>query len=170
VAIKEPKPTPFESLHFPTLHGTTRAIIMPIGMFWALWNGFERILQHSGLAAVLYSAGKEVGEYAATRLKEMFRIEGNALVRALAQLVQATGWGIVDVQRVDFKRSSAAILVRDCFEAAAWREKPYAVCHWTRGYFAGYMSVVFKKPVEAAEAKCMSKGDGCCEFHIRERI
>lgn len=74
--IKEPKPTPFESIHFSTLHGTTRAVVISIGMFWALWDGFERILQHSGLAVVLCSAGKEVGKHAATRLKEMFSIEG----------------------------------------------------------------------------------------------
>ena len=170
VAIKEPKPTPFESLHFPTLHGTTRAIIMPIGMFWALWDGFERILQHSGLAAVLYSAGKEVGEHAATRLKEMFNAEGEDLVQALAQVVQASGWGTTEVRLINFKHPSATILVMDCFEAAAWRKKPYTVCHWTRGYLAGYMSAVFGKSVEAVEIKCMAKGDEHCEFHIRERI
>jgi len=170
VAFKEPKPTPFESLHFPTLHGTTRAIIMPIGMFWALWDGFERILQHSGLAAVLYSAGKEVGKHAVTRLKEMFSIEGKDLVQALAQLVQATGWGIIEVDSIDFKCASATISVKDCFEAAAWRKKPYNVCHWTRGYLAGYMSAVFGKSVEAVEVKCMAKGEEHCEFHIRERI
>ena len=135
-----------------------------------LWDGFERILQQSGLAAVLYSSGKEVGEHTATRLKKMFRIEGKDLVQALAQAVQATGWGIVEVNSIDFKYASATISVKDCFEAAAWRKKPYTVCHWTRGYFAGYMSTVFKKPVEAAEAKCMAKGDERCEFHIRERI
>jgi len=170
VLFKEPKPTPFESFHFPTLHGTTRAMIMPIGMFWALWDGFERILQHSGLAAVLYSAGKNTGSYVAKRVKEIFSIEGKDLVKALAQFIQSTGWGIIEVNSVDLKHALAAISVKDCFEAAAWRRKPYNVCHWTRGYLAGYMSAVFKKSVEAVEAKCMAKGDERCEFHIRERI
>ncbi|MDI6691620.1 MAG: hypothetical protein QME50_07160 [Candidatus Bathyarchaeota archaeon] len=170
VFIKEPKPTPFESVHFPTLHGTTRAVVIPIGMFWALWDGFERILQHSGLAAVLYSASKEVGEHVATRLKEMFGIEGKDMVQALAQVVQAFGWGATEVRRIDFKRLSATMMVMDCFEAAAWRKKPYAVCHWTRGYLAGYMSTVFGKPVEAVEVKCMAKGDEHCEFRVKERI
>ena len=154
----EPKPTPFESLHFPILHGNTRAIIMPIGMFWALWSGFFRILHHSGLAAVLYPAGKKTGEYAAMRLKEMFNIEGEELLKALEQCVQATGWGIVNVQHVNFKQATATITVKDCFEAAAWRRKPYPVCHWTRGYFAGFMGTVFAKPVEAVEVKCMERG------------
>jgi len=168
--LEEPHPAPFESIHFPVLHATTRALILPIGMFWALWDGFERILQPSGLAAVLYNAGKEVGERAAKRLREMFDIEGEELTQAFAQAVKATGWGITEVSRIDMKKHSATIIVRDCFEAAAWRKKPYNVCHWTRGYLAGYMSTVFGKRVEAVETKCMAKGDKCCEFKIQQKI
>jgi predicted hydrocarbon binding protein len=170
VRLAEPKPTPFESIHFPVLHATTRAIVVPIGMFWALWDGFERILQSSGLAAVLYNAGKEVGERTAKRLREMFHIEGKELVQASPQAVKATGWGITEVSRIDMKKHSATIIVKDCFEAAAWRQKPYNVCHWTRGYLAGYMSAVFKKRVEAVETKCMAKGDEHCEFKIQREV
>ena len=168
--LEEPKPAPFESIHFPVLHATTRAIILPIGMFWALWDGFERILQPSGLAAVLYNAGKEVGRHVAERLGEMFHIEGKELIQAFAQAVRATGWGIIEVSRIDMKKHSATIIVKDCFEAAAWRKKPYTVCHWTRGYLAGYMSTVFGKPVDAIETKCMARGDKYCEFKIQQRI
>lgn len=168
--LEEPKPTPFESIHFPVLHATTRALILPIGMFWALWDGFERILKPSGLAAVLYNAGKEVGDRAAKRLSEMFNIEGKELVQAFAQAVKATGWGVTEVSGIDMKKHSATIIVKDCFEAAAWRKKPYVVCHWTRGYLAGYMSTVFGKPVEAVETKCMAKGDEHCQFKIVSRI
>jgi len=168
--FEEPKPAPFESIHFPILHATTRALILPIGMFWALWDGFERILQDSGLAAVLYNAGKETGKRAAKRLKERFNIDGNELIQAFAQAVRATGWGITEFSRIDMKNHSATIIVKECFEAAAWRKKPYTVCHWTRGYLAGYMSTVFGKPVEAIEAKCMARGDKYCEFKIQQKI
>jgi predicted hydrocarbon binding protein len=170
VRLEEPKPAPFESIHFPVLHATTRALVLPIGMFWALWDGFERILQPSGLAAVLYNAGKEVGERAAKRLGEMFNIEGKELVQASVQAVKATGWGITEVRSIDMKKSSATIIVKDCFEAAAWRKKPYNVCHWTRGYLAGCMSAVFKKHVEAVETKCMARGDQYCEFKIQREV
>jgi predicted hydrocarbon binding protein/predicted amino acid-binding ACT domain protein len=170
VILKEPRPAPFESIHFPILHGSTRAVIMPIGMFWALWDGFERILKHSGLSAVLYDAGKRMGEHAAKRLREMFGLEGEDLIHAMAQAGQATGWAITEIKQLDFKAPSATIIVKDCFEAAAWRKKPYNVCHWTRGYLSGYMSTVFGKPVEAVEAKCMAKGDKYCEFEIKEKI
>jgi predicted hydrocarbon binding protein/predicted amino acid-binding ACT domain protein len=170
VRLEEPKPAPFESIHFPVLHATTRALILPIGMFWALWDGFERILQPSGLAAVLYNAGKEVGDRAAKRLSEMFNVEGKELVQAFAQAVKATGWGITEVSSIYMKKHSATIIVRECFEAVAWRKKPYNVCHWTRGYLAGYMSTVFGKPVEAFETKCIARGDQYCEFKIQQKI
>ena len=170
VILKEPKPAPFESIHFPVLHGNTRAVIMPIGAFWALWDGFERILKHSGLSAVLYDAGKRTGEHAAKRLKEIFGLSDKGLIQALSQAGQATGWAITEFRQVDFKRCTATIIVKDCFEAAAWRKKPYAVCHWTRGYLAGYMSTVFSNPVEAMETKCIAKGDKYCEFRVQRKI
>jgi predicted hydrocarbon binding protein len=170
VRLEEPKPTPFERIHFPVLHATTRAVVLPIGMFWALWNGFERILRPSGLAAVLYDAGKKVGENAAKRLREMFKVQGEELIQALAQAGKATGWGVTEVRRIDMKKPSATIIVKDCFEAVAWRKKPYTVCHWTRGYLAGYMSNVFGNPVEAVETKCMAVGESYCEFKIQRKI
>jgi hypothetical protein len=125
---------------------------------------------HSGLAAVLYSAGKRVGEYVAIRIREMFSLNKEDLVLALTQAIQSAGWGITEIQSINFEGLSATIIVRDCFEAAAWRKKPYTVCHWTRGYLAGYMSTVFGKPVEAIEIKCVAKGDEHCEFKIQTKI
>jgi len=167
VILKEPKPAPFESIHFPIFHGNTRAIIMPRGMFWALWNAFEKIFAHSGLVVVLYNAGKRIGQHAANRISEVFGLKGKELIEALAQAGQATGWAITEIKEIDLNRASATIIVKDCFEAVAWREKPYTVCHWTRGYLAGYLSVVFNKQVEAKETKCLAKGDEYCEFVIK---
>jgi len=166
VIFKEPKPAPFESIHFPVLHGNTRAVIMPRGMFWALWSTFEKIFTHSGLIVVLYDTGKKMGEHAAKRISEMFGLRGKQLVEALTQAGQATGWAITEIKDIDFKNCSATIIVKDSFEAAAWRKKPYVVCHWTRGYLAGYLSIVFNKQVDAKETRCLAKGDEYCEFII----
>jgi hypothetical protein len=69
VRIEEPKPVPFEIIHFPALHSNTRAVIMPMGSFGALLNKLEKILTPSGLTALHYDAGKNVGEYTAVRLR-----------------------------------------------------------------------------------------------------
>lgn len=170
VKFKEPKPAPFDVLHFPLLHGDTRAVVIPIGMFWTMWNGLESILSPSGLAAVLYDTGKRVGEYVATRLGEMYNLRDKELIEAVIQANQATGWAIAEVKDLDFRQISGVIILRDCFEAAAWRKKTQKACHWTRGYIAGVMSKACGKPVEAVEAKCSATGDEYCEFNIQARI
>jgi len=170
VKFEEPKPAPFETLHFPLLHGKTRAVIMPIGTIWAVWDGLEKILLPSGFAAVNYNAGKKSGEHTATRLKEMYGLESTDLILALIQALKATGWGIGEARDIDFRGLSGTIIVKECFEAVAWRKKPYNVCHWTRGYIAGAVSVVFGKPVEAVEVRCLAKGDEHCEFKIQPKI
>jgi len=170
VTFEEPKPAPFETLHFPLLHGKTRAVIMPLGTVWALWDGLEKILLPSGLAAVHYDAGKRSGEHTATRLKEMYGLESTDLILALTQALKATGWGIAEARDIDFKELSGTIIIKECFEAVAWRKKSYRVCHWTRGFIAGAASVVFGKSVEAVEVRCLATGDEQCEFKIQTKI
>jgi predicted hydrocarbon binding protein/predicted amino acid-binding ACT domain protein len=170
VRFKEPKPALFEVMHFPLLHGDTRAVVVPIGMFWTMWNGLENILTPSGLAAVLYDTGKKVGEYVAIRLGEMYNLRDTELVEAVIQANQATGWAIAEVKNLDFRQPSGTVILHNCFEAAAWRKKSQKACHWTRGYIAGVMSKAAGKPVEAMEVKCSATGDDCCEFHIKEKI
>lgn len=170
VRFEKPEPAPFESMHFPILHGDTRAVIMPIGTFWALIDRLERILTASGLAAVHYDAGKNIGKHAATHLRKRYGVERTKLISAGVQVLKATGWGIVEVHDIDFKRLSGTAIIKECFEAAAWRKKPYKACHWTRGYIAGFISEVFGKPVEAVEVKCLATGDEYCEFKIQTKI
>ena len=170
VRFEEPKPAPFESLHFPLLHGGTRAVIIPIGMFWAMWSNLEKILAPSGLAVVLYGAGKKVGEYVATRLSELYHVEGTDIALAVNQAGKATGWGIIEVSNLNSQHLTGTVVVRDCFEAVAWRKKNEKACNWTRGYIAGVMTKVFGKPVEAVEVKCSAAGDEFCQFEIKTKI
>jgi len=170
VRFEEPKPVPYEVIHFPVLHGNSRAIIMGMETFAALWEGFEGILTPSGLEAVLYNVGKKIGTYTATGLKDEYALKSKELISAVVQAAKALGWGIVEFPEIDFKGLTGTVIVKECFEALARQKKPYKVCHWTRGYFAGCMSVVFGKPVEAVEVKCLATGAECCEFRVRCKI
>jgi len=169
VLFEEPKPAPFEVMHFPILHGKGRAVIMPVAVIWTLWEGLEKILQPSGLAAVHYDAGKNTGVHTAKRLKQKYDLGKTDLISSFAQAMKATGWGIIEFHEVDFRRLSGTIIIKECFEAVAWRKKPYKVCHWTRGVLAGFMSTVFEKTVEAVEVKCLATGDKHCEFKIQSQ-
>jgi hypothetical protein len=168
--IEEPKPAPFEIMHFPTLHANTRAVIVPIGSFWALMDKLEKILTPSGLTALHYDAGKNVGEHMAIRLKEIYKLSHDELIQAFAQAQKAIGWGVMEFQNVDSEHSGGTVVVRDCFEAVAWGKKNYKVCDWTRGAIAGFMSVIFGKPVEVREEKCLANGSEYCEFVIQSKL
>jgi len=171
VKFIQPRPAPFDSFHFPVLHGNSRATIMPLEVFGALWKGLEHILKPSGLSVVLYSAGKCVGEETIKQLIDMYNLEGREILLALLQANQATGWGIGEIADLDFQTSVADIVVYDCFEAVAWQnKKTNETCNWTRGYFAGSLSTVFHNAVEAIETKCLASGDPYCEFKIKPRI
>jgi len=167
VRFKEPEPAPFDVLHFPILYVTTQALVWPIGNFWALWDSIEGILKPSGAAVLHYNTGKKVGERVALTLKRIFGVEGTDLVSAVAQAVQATGWGIIEPRNIDLKRHQGTIIIKQCFEALAWRKKPYQICHWSRGYIAGVASVIAGRPIEATEVKCLATGDEYCEFRYQ---
>jgi predicted hydrocarbon binding protein len=168
--IEEPNPAPFEVMHFPTLHANTRAVIMPIGSYWALMSRLEKILTPSGMTALHYDAGKNVGEHMAMQLKRIYRLDTEELIKAFGQAEKAIGWGVMEFQHIDFKQCSGTVVVRDGFEAEAWGKKNYMVCDVTRGVIAGFMSVVFGKPVEVKETKCQANGSDYCEFVIQSEL
>jgi len=168
VRFAEPKPLPFEILHFPPLYVTTRALVWPIGNFWALWDAIEEILKPSGAAVLHYNTGKRVGERVTKTLMKIFGVEGMDLILAVRQAVQTTGWGLVEFRELDLKRHRGTIIIKECFEALAWREKPYKTCHWSRGYIAGVANVIFGIPMKAEEVKCLATGDEYCEFRVEQ--
>jgi predicted hydrocarbon binding protein/predicted amino acid-binding ACT domain protein len=168
--IEEPIPVPFEVMHFPALHANTRAMIMTIGSYWALMSRLEKILTPSGMTALHYDAGKSVGEHMAVRLTEIYHLDVDALIKAFAQAEKAIGWGVMEFRQIDFKRRSGTVVVRNGFEAEAWGKKNYKVCDVTRGVIAGFMSIVFSKPVEVKETKCLANGSKYCEFVIQSEL
>lgn len=63
VKFEEPKPAPYEIMHFPIMHGDSRAVVMSTDLFGFMLSGIERFLASSGFAAVLYDSGKKAGEH-----------------------------------------------------------------------------------------------------------
>ena len=112
VRFEEPKPAPFEVMHFPVLHGNLRAIIVDSDTFAALWDGFERILTPSGLEAVLYNIAKRIGTHTAMDLKDKYGLENKDLMSAIVQATKALGWGLVEFQDIDFRSLTGTIIVK----------------------------------------------------------
>jgi predicted hydrocarbon binding protein/predicted amino acid-binding ACT domain protein len=169
VRVEEPKPVPFEVIHFPMLHGDVRAIIMSIAVFSGLWKGFEAILKPSGLEAVLYNVGKRTGEFYGKYLGEKYGVKNTDLISSMAQAAKASGWGIPEIVNIDLERLSGTVILKESFEALAWEKKPYKVCHWIRGFIAGFASVAFGASMEAVEVGCLATGDAYCKFEIKPK-
>lgn len=172
VKIKKPRPALYDIMHFPILHGSSRAILMPLDLFSSLWEEIEKILTPSGFEAVLYNAGKKSGQHMIHIFSQVipFEPETESLAEVLKQATQAIGWGIVVSWKMNPKRLSASIEVKDCFEAVLRKNANRKVCHWTRGFLAGYLSYIFGKPVEAIETRCFAEGSKTCRFQIKRKI
>jgi len=170
VKVVKPKPVTYDVVHFPIVHGESAAIVMPVELFGSLFDEIEKILTPSGFAAVFYSAGKKSGAFIAELLAKKYGLKGETLIMALIQATKAIGWGQIEDFKLDVNRPFCKVKVRRCFEAVLKGYRKEKVCHWTRGFIAGFLSKTISKSVEAVETKCAATGDEVCEFEVRPRI
>jgi predicted hydrocarbon binding protein len=169
IKIAKPKPLNYDVIHFPIIHSESIAAVMPAELFGSLLDEIEKILSPSGFAAVFYNAGKRSGAFITELVEKRFRLKGEPLKLALAQATQAIGWGQIEHFDVNRQKFSAKIRMRMCFEALLRGRKQEKVCHWTRGFIAGFLSEVFQKPIDATELKCAAAGDRICEFEAKPK-
>jgi len=170
VKVAKPEPLLYDVIHFPIVHGNSDAIIMSVELFGSLLDEIEKILTPSGFAAVFYNAGKKSGTFIAKLLSKRYGLKGKSLTLAIIQATKAIGWGRIEGFNVDKKGFLNNVKVQRCFEALLRGHKKEKVCHWTRGFIAGFFSEVVDKSVEAEELKCAAAGDDVCEFEVKPRI
>ena len=171
VKVEKPVPVAYEVIHFPILHGKRRALVMPVDLFKSLFEEVSKILTPSGFAAVFYNAGKKSGFFFAEFLKKEFNLKTiEEQIAVLKQAVRAIGWGIVEDENIDMETLSGSIRIRYNIESSIWGKSSDNVCHWTRGFIAGYVSAVYKIDLEAVEVKCLASGNPCCEFKLTRKI
>lgn len=170
VKIVKPQPLPYDVIHFPIMHGESVAMVMPVELFGSLFDEIEKILTPSGFAAVIYNAGKKSGTFIAKLLSQRYGLKKESLTSALIQATKAIGWGQIKDFSMDRKRLAGNIKVKMCFESLLRGRRGDRVCHWSRGFIAGFLSEVFGSSVEAVELKCVAAGDEICEFEIKSNI
>jgi len=170
VKIVKPEPLAYDVIHFPVVHGESTAIVMPVELFGSLFDEIERILTPSGFAAVFYNAGKKSGAFIAKLFAKRYRLKEESLISALIQATNAIGWGQIRDFNIDKKRLVGNLKVRKCFEAVLKGPRKEKVCHWTRGFIAGFLGEIIGKTVETVELKCSAAGDEICEFEVKPKI
>jgi predicted hydrocarbon binding protein len=170
VKAVKPEPVAYDVIHFPIVHGESAALVMPVELFGSLFDEIEKILSPSGFEAVFYNAGKKSGSFMAELLAERHGLRGKSLASALAQATQAIGWGKIEDVQLDMQRPFCRVKVRRCFEALLRGHRTEKMCHWTRGFIAGFLGEIIDEPLEAVEVKCAAAGHELCEFEATPRI
>lgn len=170
VKIVRPEPLTCDVVHFPIVNGNSAATVMPAELFGSLFDEIEKILTPSGFAAVFYNAGKKSGGFIAKLFSERYGLKGDDVLLAMVQATKTIGWGEIEDLTIDRRKLTGRFKIQSCFEAVLRGYRKEKICHWTRGFIAGFSSEVVGESLEAVELKCVAAGDKLCEFEVKPKI
>ncbi len=91
--------------------------------------------------------------------------------RYFVETYKQSGYGNVEVVSFDLSRPEAVLRGTNLFESdvaerAGIYRSPRTVDHYSRGMFAGFMSVLLGREMICEEMTCEFRGDPACEFLI----
>jgi len=137
--------------------------------FLLRFESFNRIKRgieetFAGSAPVIISAamGKPCGQHECRKIMRNAESKDAAL-KQLSELKKKGNWGEISFHEIDYKETSGIIRVEKALETRD-RRSDSPVCHFLKGFLAGFLSHLFEKPVAVKETKCSGKGDEYCEF------
>ncbi|MBI5531705.1 MAG: hypothetical protein HY898_03245 [Deltaproteobacteria bacterium] len=149
--------------------GTARAMVMTETAF----NVLQQVISEQTpefLVYGFYEMGYRVGlDIAASSALEADAPED--AFRVCVDTYRKSGYGEVEVVEFDIREPSARLRGTNLLEAAAARggsmvRSPRAICHYSRGMFAGLFSRILGKEVVCEELACEYRNDPCCEFTV----
>jgi hypothetical protein len=151
-----------QSVEFPLSFFGERAMITHTTSFVDIIRTLnETVPQSEGL---LMLSGLNGGTHAARHFKNILTMDKYNFKDILNELFIAVGWGILDI-RCDYETLSGQIFVMNSFIAEIYGETKQPVCAYMSGYFAGFLTEVFGRPMQVREVRCKSMGHDICE-HI----
>ncbi|MEM4576193.1 MAG: 4-vinyl reductase [Candidatus Nezhaarchaeales archaeon] len=150
--------------------GGERAIIVRKPGYKGFIDDVRKQFKSAGEAFLYYegyNAGIEYGK-AHRKLAEKLGIRDpiQIIYKVLAPLFTSTGFGRLEVVRVNLNPPEVTIRIYNNFECeeGIGAGKPYS--QWVRGSIAGIFTSILNIEVKAIETKCIAKGDPYCEFEI----
>ena len=117
------------------------------------------------LYRVSFSAGQRTGKRLSGPLKD-----GDDLVERLQQVsdfFSLTGHGRYTFEVKDAASAETGWVMAESFVAKLHAPGRESVCHVYAGFIAGWLTVLFDRPVECVEVECRSKGDPQCVFRTK---
>ena len=134
-------------------------------------EALERLVGDQSAPFLSYLASG-VGVHEGSIFRESIGSTGEQSRQSLENLVHSAledtnlGLGKIQINGLDFDKSSANIVVANCFEATENGSSEEPNCIFTSGFLAGIFAEVLDKTVQAKEVRCVSQGATECEFQI----
>lgn len=132
---------------------------------------FEKLIGERAAAGIYFRISVNATLRSLRARKRLIRflslISKKFLMKKLAKQFCEMGYGLLDFS-YDKKAKKISIKVRNSFIARFYKEKrKNPVCHTVRGILAGAISMIFNRPFEIKETKCLAKGDKYCFFECK---
>lgn len=149
--------------------GPTRVIIITEQAYVFLLRVIHESAPHI-MKYAFYEMGYRAGEQLMAALKERAQDPEKAF-RYFVETYRQAGYGDIQVTGFDLSKPEATLRGKNLFESVLMRKadiarSPRAVDNYSRGMFAGFMSVLVGKEVVCEEMACEFRGDEACEFVI----
>jgi predicted hydrocarbon binding protein len=160
-----------DTMHFPILLGSERAIIVRAGVLTSMIQRIKAIFGAASEPAhvILHQLGEAGGlsEFESVKAMTGTDFVKNNVARAF-NLYVALGYGISSLTAIDFERKTAEIHVKDGFECEPSNDRAAAPqSHFIRGLIEGWFSQLFQSKIDVIENCCVAKGDPNCVFQVR---
>ncbi len=148
-----------------------KMIILRRDVIRIMREALERLVGDQSAPFLSYLASG-IGVHEGSIFRESIGSTGEQSRQSLENLVHSAledtnlGLGKIRIDGLDFDKSSANIVVGNCFEATENGSSEEPNCIFTSGFLAGIFAEVLDKTVQAKEVRCMSQGATECEFQI----
>ena len=148
-----------------------KMIILRRDVIRIMREALERLVGDQSAPFLSYLASG-IGVHEGSIFRESIGSTGEQSRQSLENLVHSAledtnlGLGKIQINGLDFDKSSANIVVANCFEAMENGSSEEPNCVFTSGFLAGIFAEVLDKTVQTKEVRCMSQGASECEFQI----
>jgi predicted hydrocarbon binding protein len=138
----------------------------------ALQKELESTLGVSAAAGMIYRAAQGTILHSVdlfARLSDVPEVGpiGSESFHALEEFWAALGFGIVRVVEADVEAVRFRFTIENGIFAREYGASDHPVCHWYRGWAAGFVKASTGLNLECVEERCEAQGHPRCEFRFR---
>lgn len=144
-------------------------VLIRVETLHGMMKEVEKVLG-TGASLVWYMAGKGAGKsLIKTMRKELETKDLRKICNFLISFYESCGWGRGEITSWHPGKGKLTLQIWD----NAFAEKNssnISSCYFLKGFIEGVLEELIGRNVKAEELKCISKGDGYCEFVISVNV